>query len=99
MNMPYKLVYLRKTNFRFANIMRSIDYILMYFLILLPTLSRLALWIERIAVNIEIVGSSLMSYNIFKKIFSLFIINHDLHDFTRLTCKSKCNIIPFKALY
>ena len=65
MNMPYKLVYLRKTNFRFANIMRSIDYRLMYFLIPHPTLSRLVLWIERIAVKIEIVGSSLMSYNIF----------------------------------
>ena len=63
MNMPYKLVYLRKTNFRFANIMKSIDFRVMYFLILYPSLSRLALWIERIAVNIEIVGSSLTTYN------------------------------------
>ena len=79
--------------------MRSIDYRVMYFLIPYSTLSRLAVWIERIAVKIEIVGSSLMSYNIFKKIFSFFIINHDLHDFTRLTCKSKRNKIHFKALY
>ena len=78
--------------------MRSIDYRVMYFLIPFPTLSRLALWIERIAVKIEIMASSLMSYNIFKKIFSFFIINHDLHDFTRLTCKIKCNRIHFKAL-
>ena len=71
--------------------MRSIDYRVMYFLIPYPTLSRLALWIERIAVKIEIVGLSLMSYNILKKLLSFFIINHDLHDFARLTCKSKCN--------
>ena len=63
MNMPYKLVYLRKTNFRFPDIMKSIDFRVMYFLILYPSLSRLALWIERIAVNIEIVGSSLTTYN------------------------------------
>ena len=99
MNMPYKLVYLRKTNLRFANIMRSIDFRVMYFLIPYPTLSGLALWIERIAVRIEIVGSSLMSYNIFKTFIYIFIIKHDLHDFTRLTCKSKCNRIHFKALY
>ena len=99
MNMPYKLVYLRKTNFRFANIMKSIDFRMMYFLIPYPTLSRLALWIERLAVKIEIVGLSLMSYNIFKNIFSFFIINHDLHDFTRLTCKCRCNRIHCKALY
>ena len=59
MNMPYKLVYLRKTNFRFPNIMKSIDFRVINFLILYPSLSRLALWIEWIAVNIEIVGSSL----------------------------------------
>ena len=75
MNMPYKLVYLRKTNFRFANIMKSIDYRVMYFLIPYPTLSRLALWIECIAVKIEIVASSLMSNNIFKKIFSFFLLS------------------------
>ena len=100
MNMPYKLVYLRKTNFRFANIMKSIDsnFRVMYFLILYPSLSRLALWIERIAVNIEIVGSSLTTYNMLF-FFPFFIINHDLHDFTRLTCKSICNRIHFKALY
>ena len=65
MNMPCKLVYLRKTNIRFANIMKSIDFRVMYFLILYPSLSRLALWIERIAVKIEIVGSSLTTYNVF----------------------------------
>ena len=65
MNIPYKLVYLGKTNFRFANIMKSIDFRVMYFLILYPSLSRLALWIERIAVKIEMVGSSLTTYNIF----------------------------------
>ena len=83
MNLPYKLVYLSKTNFRFANIMKSIDFRVMYFLILYPSLSHLALWIERIAVNIEIVGSSLKTYNMLI-FFFIFIINHDLHDFTRL---------------
>ena len=64
MNMPYKVVYiyLRETNFRFANIMKSIGFKVMYFLILYPTLSRLALWIERMAVKIEIVGSSLTTF-------------------------------------
>ena len=62
--------------------MKSIDFRVKYFLILYPPLSRLAIWIERIAVRVEIVGSSLTTYNIFlKKIFSFFIINHDLHDF------------------
>ena len=79
--------------------MKSIDFRVMYFLILYPSLSRLALWIERTAVNIEIVGSSLTTYNMLKFYFSFFIINHDLHDFTRLTCKIICNIIHFKALY
>ena len=67
MNMPYNLVYLRKTNFRFANIMESIDFRVMYFLILYASLSRLAHWIELKAVKIEIVGSSLTIYNIFFK--------------------------------
>ena len=62
--------------------MKSIDFIVKYFLILYPSLSRLAIWIERIAVKLEIVGSSLTTYNIFfYKIFIFFIINHDLHDF------------------
>ena len=100
MNMPYKLVYLPKANFRFANIMKSIDFRVMYFLILYPSLSCLALWIERIDVKIEMVYSSLTTYNIFlKKIFSFFIINHYLDDFTRLTPKSKCNRNHFKALH
>ena len=81
MNMPYKLVQLRKTNFRFANIMKSIDFRVKYFLILYPSLSRLAIWIERIAVKVEIVGSSLTTYNTFFKNIYIFIINHDLHDF------------------
>ena len=45
--------------------MKSIDFRVLYFLILYPSLSRLALWIERIAVKIEIVGSSLRTYNIY----------------------------------
>ena len=64
--------------------MKSIDFRVMYFLIIYSLLSRLAIWIERIAVKVEIVGSSLTTYNIFlKKLFSFFIINHayDLHDF------------------
>ena len=97
MNMPYKLVYLRKTNFRFVNNMNSIDFSVMYFLILYPSLSRLAVWIKRISVNIEILGSSLTTYNMLF-FFHFFIINHDLHDFTRLTCKSMCNRIHFKSI-
>ena len=56
--------------------MESIDA----FLILYLSLSRLAIWIERIAVKVEIVGSSLTTYNIFFffKYFHFFIINHDL---------------------
>ena len=63
--------------------MKSIDFRKKYFLILYPSLSRLAIWIEGIAVKVEIVGSSLTTYKIyiFLKIFSFFIINHDLHDF------------------
>ena len=47
-----------------------------------PSLSRLALWIERIAGKVEIVGSSPTTYNIFLK-KSFFIINHayDMQDF------------------
>ena len=87
-----------RSSFRFANIMKRIDFRAMYFLILYPSLYRLALWIERIAVNIEIVGSSLTTYNM-RNFFSFFIINHAMHDFTRLTCKSICSRIHFKALY
>ena len=67
--------------------MKIIDFRVMYFLIMYQSLSRLALWIERIAVKVEIVGSSLTIYSLFKKIFSFFIINHayDLHDFYK-TC-------------
>ena len=50
--------------------MKSIDFRVMYFLILYPSLSRLAVWIECIAVKVGIVGSSLTTYNVFKKIFS-----------------------------
>ena len=74
MNMPYKLVYLRKTNFRFANIMKSIDFRSLDFLILYPSLSRLAIWIERVAVKFEIVGSSLTTYNnLFQKKYFHFL--------------------------
>ena len=72
MNMPYKLVWLRKTNFRFANIVKSIDFRFSDFLILYLSLSRLAIWIERIAVKVEIVGSSLTTYNIFLFFFKYF---------------------------
>ena len=64
--------------------MKSIDFRVMYFLILYPSLSRLAIWIERIAVKVEIVGSSLTTYNFFFLIFIFFIINHDLHDFYKI---------------
>ena len=49
--------------------MKSIDFRVMYFLILYPLLSCLALWIERRAVKVDIVGSSLTIYNILKKYF------------------------------
>ena len=63
--------------------MKSIDFREKYFLILYPSLSRLAIWIEGMAVKVEIVGSSLTTYNIyfFFKYLHFFIINHDLHDF------------------
>ena len=63
--------------------MKSIDFRLKYFLLLYPSLFRLAIRIERIAVKVEIVGSSLTTYNISKKYIYIifFIINHDLHDF------------------
>ena len=61
--------------------MKSIDFRVKYFLILYPSLSRLAIWIERITVGVEIVGSNLTYTIFFKKKISFFIINHDLHDF------------------
>ena len=73
MNMSLKLVKLRKTNFLFANIIKSIDFRLTYFIILYPSLSRLATWIEHKAVKVEIVGSSLTTYNIFLKIYFRFL--------------------------
>ena len=54
--------------------MKSIDFRLKYFLILYPSLSRLAIWIERIAVKVEIVGSSLTTYNIF--FLNIYIFYH-----------------------
>ena len=45
--------------------MKSIDFRQKYFLILYPSLSRLAIRIERILVEVEIMGSSLTTYNIF----------------------------------
>ena len=62
--------------------MKSIDFRHKFFLLMYPSLSRLAIWIEGKAVKVEIVGSSLTTYNIyiFLNIF-IFIINHDLHDF------------------
>ena len=63
--------------------MKSIDFRVMYFLILYPSQSGLVIWIERIAVNVEIVGSSLTTYNIFKKNVCIVNINHahGFHDF------------------
>ena len=51
--------------------MKSIDFRVkfFFFLILYPLLSRLAIWKERIAVKVEIVGLSLTTYNILKKYF------------------------------
>ena len=45
--------------------MKSIDFRQKYFLIPDPSLSRLAIWIEGIAVKVEIVGSSLTTYKIY----------------------------------
>ena len=62
--------------------MKSIDFRHKFFLLMYPSLFRLAIWIEGIAVKVEIVGSSLTTYNIyiFLNIF-IFIINHELQDF------------------
>ena len=43
--------------------MKSIGFRRTYFLILYPSLSRLAIWIKGIASKGEIVGSSLTTYN------------------------------------
>ena len=45
--------------------MKSIDFRQKDFLILYSSLSHLAIWTEGIAVKVEIVGSSLTTYNIF----------------------------------
>ena len=45
--------------------MKSIDFRQNYFIILYPSLSRLAIWIEGIAVKVEIVGSSLTTYKLY----------------------------------
>ena len=55
--------------------MKSIDFRVMFFLIMYPLLSRLALWIARITVKVEIVGSSLTTYSIFLK-KNIFIFYH-----------------------
>ena len=54
--------------------MKSIDFRQKDFLILYPSLSRLAIWTEGIAVKVEIVGSSLTTYNIF--FLNIFIFYH-----------------------
>ena len=54
--------------------MKSIDLRRKYFLLLYPSLSRLAIRIERIAVKVEIVGSSLTTYNIFFYFFFYFLL-------------------------
>ena len=53
--------------------MKSIDFRVMYFLIMYQSLSSLALWIERIAVKVEIAGSSLTTYSIFKQRYFHFL--------------------------
>ena len=54
--------------------MQIVDLRVTYFLILYLLLSHLALWIERIAVKVEIGDSSLTIYNnIFEKIFLFFL--------------------------
>ena len=45
--------------------MKSIDFRVMHFLILYPSLSRLALWIEHRAVKVKTVGLSVTAYNIY----------------------------------
>ena len=52
--------------------MKSIGIRSSDFLILYPSLSRLAIWIERIAVNVEIVGSSLTTYSFFVVFFIFY---------------------------
>ena len=76
--------------------MKSIDFIEKYFLILYPSLSRLAIWIERIAVKVKIVGSSLTTYNIylFLKIFS-FYHKSWLARFIQDLLRVKVNVIKF----
>ena len=54
--------------------MESIDFRQKDFLILYPSLSRLDIWTEGIAVKVEIVGSSLTTYNIL--FFNIFIFYH-----------------------
>ena len=61
--------------------MKSIDFKQKYFLIPFPSLSSLAIWIEGIAVKVEIVGSSPTTYNIFFFKYFHFYQKHDLHDF------------------
>ena len=76
--------------------MKSIDFREKYFLILYPSLSRLAIWIERIAVKVKIVGSSLTTYNIylFLKIFSLYHKSW-LARFIQDLLRVKVNVIKF----
>ena len=77
--------------------MKSIDFRVMHFLILYPLLSRLALWIERRTVKVEIVGSVLAIYNIFKKIFSFFFYHKSCSRLARFLqdLRIKVNVIEF----
>ena len=54
--------------------MKSIGFIMLHFLIFCPSLSRLALYIERITVKTEMVGSnhSRCCLNVFKNLFCHF---------------------------
>ena len=77
--------------------MKSIDFREKYFLILYPSLSRLAIWIEGIAVKVEIVGSSLTTYNIYLFLKNIFIFYHKswLARFLQDLLRVKVNVIEF----
>ena len=75
MHMPYKLVLICFTNFTFPDIMKSIGFRMMHFLILCPSLSRLALRTVCTAVKIEMVGLSLTTgCYIFLKFYLRFFL-------------------------
>ena len=74
--------------------MKSIDFRQKDFLILYPSLSRLAIWTEGIAVKVEIVGSSLTTNNIFFKNIFIFYHKSWLARFLQ-DLRVKVNVIEF----